>query len=370
MISLIQHAPQYPNLGLGQEYELLDWLQHLTFPREAKFTDLEYAQKVYDQVVKRNLNAGVSISAHNVRTTSYSPAIFIRPQHVLTTPVSMYRVQRFLQMWFLNEAVITPRFALSCTSELMQELGQLMASEPDVHIQTHLSENRTEIQETLRSFPECTSYTEVYEKYGMLRNGTILAHCVWLTEDEMDIIKRTGAGISHCPTSNFNLMSGGARVGAMLDKGLNVGLGSDCSGGFALGVLPQLRNASMLSKMLAVQPEKPNGQTNGHVGQFTNKPLSIPTLFYLATMGGAALCKMAETVGNFLPGKEFDALHVTPGRSPNFFLDVGENRPVGQTRDERRKKLKETFERFLFVSDDRDIAHVYVRGRKVGGSKV
>lgn len=98
-----------------------------------------------------------------------------------------------------------------------------MASEPDVHIQTHLSENRTEIKETLRSFPECGSYTEVYERHGMLRDGTILAHCVWLTEDEMDIIKRTGAGISHCPTSNFNLMSGGAKVGAMLDKGLNVG---------------------------------------------------------------------------------------------------------------------------------------------------
>lgn len=122
----------------------------------------------------------------------------------------------------LVQAIITPRFALSCTSELMEGLGQLMASEPDVHIQTHLSENRTEIQETLRAFPECKSYTEVYEKYGMLREGTILAHCVWLTEEEMDVIKRTGAGISHCPTSNFNLMSGGAKVGAMLDKGLNV----------------------------------------------------------------------------------------------------------------------------------------------------
>jgi guanine deaminase len=122
----------------------------------------------------------------------------------------------------LVQPVITPRFALSCTSELMESLGELMSSEPDVHIQTHLSENRTEIKETLRSFPECSSYTEVYERHGMLRDGTILAHCVWLTDEEMDIIKRTGAGISHCPTSNFNLMSGGAKVGAMLDKGLNV----------------------------------------------------------------------------------------------------------------------------------------------------
>lgn len=124
----------------------------------------------------------------------------------------------------------------------------------------------------------------------------------------------------------------------------------------------------MLSKMLAVQPEPTNGHSHT-TGQFTNKPLPIPTLFYLATMGGAALCKMADTIGNFLPGKEFDALHVTPGRSPNFFLDVGEQRPAGQTREQRRIKLKETFERFLFVSDDRDIAGVFVQGRRVGGSR-
>lgn len=124
----------------------------------------------------------------------------------------------------------------------------------------------------------------------------------------------------------------------------------------------------MLSKMLAVQPEPTNGHGSTPT-QFTNKPLPIPTLFYLATMGGASLCKMANTVGNFLPGKEFDALHVTPGRSPNFFLDVGEARKTGLTREQRRTKLKETFERFLFVSDDRDIAGVFVQGRRVGGSR-
>lgn len=124
----------------------------------------------------------------------------------------------------------------------------------------------------------------------------------------------------------------------------------------------------MLSKMLAVQPEKINGQQHSS-GRFTDKPLPIPTLFWLATMGGAALCKMADTVGNFLPGKEFDALHVTPGRSPNFFLDVGEGRPTGLSREQKQTRLKETFERFLFVSDDRDIASVFVQGKKVGGTR-
>jgi guanine deaminase len=115
----------------------------------------------------------------------------------------------------LVQPCVTPRFALSCTSELMQSLGDLITADPSLHVQTHLSENTREIQETLDLFPDCRSYTAVYDKYNMLRKGTILAHCVWLTPEEMKLISAAKAGISHCPTSNFNLMSGGARVGAM-----------------------------------------------------------------------------------------------------------------------------------------------------------
>jgi guanine deaminase len=262
-----------------------------------------------------------------------------------------------------------------------------MDSEPDVHIQTHLSENRTEIQETLRSFPECKSYTEVYEKYGMLRNGTILAHCVWLTEQEMDVIKRTGAGISHCPTSNFNLMSGGARVGAMLDKGLNVSqtcfqskvhgihISAPCTGWIGQRLLRRLCAWSppAITKCVhAVQDVGHSARKAPWASEWSGWPIHRQAIIDPDTVlprHDGWRSSLQDGRHRFLPGKEFDALHVTPGTSPNFFLDVGEAKPIGQTRDERRRKLKETFERFLFVSDDRDIAHVYVRGRKVGGAK-
>ncbi len=276
----------------------------------------------------------------------------------------------------LVKPVITPRFAISCTDDLLDGLGELAAQDPTLAIQTHMSENLKEIEETLGLFPHCKTYTEVYDKCGLLRGGTILAHCVWMSDEEIKLVKAREAGISHCPTSNMNLMSGGARIGALLDAGVKaspltgllprpvlsnffqVGLGSDCSGGFSLGVLGQLRNASMLSKMIAL---KPAAEAEAISAQNTDKPLSIPTLFYMATLGGASLCKAEDRIGNFMPGKQFDALRIRPGSSNNFFYLEGR-------RTQTRQDLEHVFEQWLFVSDDRDVRDVWVRGRRVSGS--
>lgn len=124
----------------------------------------------------------------------------------------------------LVQPVITPRFAISCTPDLLFRLGKLADSDHSLRIQTHISENKAEVVETLKLFPEAESYANVYEIFGLLRHNTILAHAVHLTEDEVDLIKSKGAGISHCPTSNFNLNSGIAPIGYYLDKGVKVGL--------------------------------------------------------------------------------------------------------------------------------------------------
>jgi guanine deaminase len=122
----------------------------------------------------------------------------------------------------LVEPVLTPRFAISCSNELLSELGELARSDPTLAIQTHLSENAKEISFTQKLFPESSSYTDVYDSFGLLRPGTILAHCVHLSGVERTIIKRTGAGVSHCPSSNSNLSSGMANVGKLLDDGIKV----------------------------------------------------------------------------------------------------------------------------------------------------
>jgi guanine deaminase len=133
-------------------------------------------------------------------------------------------------------------------------------------------------------------------------------------------------------------------------KGLwQVGLGTDCSGGPSIGILSAIRSASHVSKFLSFPSAVDQIQTPPSV-----KFLSTANLFYLATMGGAQLCRMEDRIGNLLPGKEFDALWVRP-RSPGMFVHKGES-------------VEAVFEKWIWGGDDRDLGAVWVRGRRVAGA--
>lgn len=259
-----------------------------------------------------------------------------------STAASMASTKAFLSqlagMPDIVKPILTPRFAISCTPDLLSALGQL-AAETQLPIQTHLAENTSEIAEIRRLFPDSATYAGVYASHGLLTPRTILAHAVHLDDAERDVIASHGAGISHCPASNTNLNSGAARVLDMLSHGIKVGLGSDCSGGCSLGILPQIRDARTVSRGLAFEGLAERG-------------LSIAELFHMATLGGASLCGLAD-VGNFAPGAQFDALWVKP-RSPGMWVEDGE-------------ATESIFEKWLFTGDDRDIAAVWVQGRRVAG---
>lgn len=173
-----------------------------------------------------------------------------------------------------------------------------------------------------------------------------------LTDEELDLIKTREAGISHCPTSNFNLSSGVAPVGSWLDRGIKVGLGTDVSGGFSPSILTAVQHASIASKVVSL-----NGGGKDK-GPFTGRQLTIPALLFLATLGGAQVCDLASTVGSFEPGKAFDALLVNTDESagnPGLWV-------AGESSVETR------LEQFLFCGDDRNVKEVYVQGRVVGGT--
>ncbi len=122
----------------------------------------------------------------------------------------------------LVEPALIPRFAISCSDHLLSALGDIARADPSLPIQTHISENRNEVRETLKLFPTATSYADVYDKYGLLGPRTVLAHAIHLEEDEIVLVKERNAGVSHCPTSNFNLRSGVCPVGKFLDRGIKV----------------------------------------------------------------------------------------------------------------------------------------------------
>jgi len=386
------HAPQVPNMGTGGQYQLLDWLQNVTFPMEGRFSAVDFARKAYKSVVRRFIDAGTTTCCYygtlHLESTkvladiihSFGQRAFVGkcnmnrespPYYIEPSPESSIAATRdFIDhvrvlsprsanQEPLVQPILTPRFAISCTDELLASLGALAGSDPTLRIQTHISENPSEVAYTHELFPAAPHYAGVYDIFGLLKHNTILAHAVHLTEDEVDLIKERNAGISHCPTSNFNLSSGVAPVGHYLDKGIKVGLGTDVSGGFSISMLNAVQNASVASKVCAVhaRDSKPSSTS-----EFANKPFQLSTLLYLATLGGAAVCNLEHQVGSFAPGKSFDALLVNVRESGLWGLP--EATATNRKPDE---ELESWLERFLFCGDDRNIERVYVQGRFIGG---
>ena len=251
----------------------------------------------------------------------------------------------------LVHPVITPRFAICCSPELLHKLGQYI-QQHDVHVQTHLSENKGEIDFTMSLYPDDASYTHIYANRGILTSKSILAHCCHLSEQEVELVKRFDSGISHCPTSNFNLRSGITDVDELLSNGLHkIGLGSDCSGGYEVGILQTLRTASTASKALSIMHSSPSY-------------LSLDRLFYLATLGGARVLSLDNTIGNFRAGKQFDALVINPYISSNKTL-FESAKPANAQREHKTHKLQRDFERWLFAGTSANIQKVFVDGKQV-----
>ncbi|KAF9968104.1 hypothetical protein BGZ70_006646 [Mortierella alpina] len=360
------HAPQYTFCGNGHDLPLLEWLDNFTFPREAKFVDKDYARSIYTKTVARSLRHGTTSASWfaTIHLDACKELVNIiqeqgqrayvgkvnmnqnSPDNLVETTESSVRDTRaFIE--YVNQVnasldhkplvtpIITPRFAISCTSELMTELGKL-ATEYNLPIQSHLCENQNEIGFTMSLFPNSVNYTAVYADHGLLNDRTIMAHCVHMKEEELDLIKEKNAGISHCANSNFNLKSGMADVRKMLSKDIKVGLGTDVAGGYSPSILEALRSSRTCSVAL-------NADTT----------LVVAELFYLATVGGARVMELEDTIGNFVVGKEFDAILVNTAveGSP---LDV-----FGHD------CIETQFEKYLFVGDDRNNEKVFVQGKEV-----
>ena len=129
--------------------------------------------------------------------------------------------------------ILTPRFTPSCTDELMSWLGKL-AAERGLYVQSHLSENKGEIAWVKELCPDCAQYWESYDRAGLWKDHTVMAHCVHSDARERSAIRQAGVVVAHCPDSNINLCSGIAPVRQMLNEGLWVTLGSDIAAGSSL----------------------------------------------------------------------------------------------------------------------------------------
>jgi guanine deaminase len=244
----------------------------------------------------------------------------------------------------LVRPIITPRFAISCEPELLNGLGVIAKENPDLPIQTHFNEAKGEMLFTKELFPEFRTETELYKSYGLLNDRSILAHCIFLEEEEMEALRELRCGVAHCPISNTTMdYFMVAPIREYLRRGIKVGLGTDSGGGHSTSMLEIMRQAFVVS---IARQDATQGQ---------DPALTLFEGFFLATLGGAQVCGLEDKIGNFAVGKEFDALEVHCDEE-----NVGVMTPI-----EDNDPVSVIFEKWIMTGDDRNIAKVYVSGRSV-----
>lgn len=391
------HASQYPNVGIGCELPLLDWLKDYTFELENKFTSnskdkLEFARKVYQKVISKTLANGTTCASYfttiDAETTNLFADLLVKNgQRGFVGKVCMDCNPSFPAYEELYDEciksmnsvishcnrinskctedgdtmmvkpIVTPRFAVSCSSKLLKKLGA-MAREHSLPVQTHISENKDEIKLVNEMFPESDNYASVYKDHDLLGPNTILAHAIHLNKKECEIIREKNCSISHCPLSNTFITSGEAPVKRYLyEENLNVSLGTDISGGFEQSILGVARSSILVSHHLAMDTEDYDPR------------VTVADALYMATTGGARACRLDKEVGTFAVGKKFDVQHIdldAHGSNIDMFEFQKPSKAVhGHQDPDYEKKVYQMIHRWVFSGDDRNCVKVWCNGRVV-----
>jgi len=356
------HAPQYAFRALGMDMELLDWLNTYTFPEESKYVELDYASKAYrifTDAVKKSATTRACVFA-----TLHSPATINLMEKLEQTGIVSYVgkvgmdrncpdmvrqlnaasaysstktwIEKTKDRFKRTSPIITPRFIPTCTDELMQKLKQLQA-EYSLPVQSHLSESKGEISWVKELCPESNTYAHAYQQFGLFGGSnvpTIMAHCIWCEDAEVELMKNNGVYVAHCPQSNMNLSSGIAPIRRYLKKGLNIGLGSDIAGGVHLSIFRAMSDAIQVSKL------------HWRLIDQNDEPLTVNEAFYLGTAGGGSFF---GKVGKFEEGHEFDAVVIDDTTIPT-------TNPLS---------VEERLARIIYCSTIGNIKAKYVRGVEV-----
>ena len=347
MNDLHLHAPQYAFHGMYMDLELLDWLNTVTFPEESRYSDLDYAatrasifgtlhvaatELLMDLMEETGLKTFIG-KVNMDRNGSTS----LQEESAVVSATDTVRWLNDIAGKYENvKPILTPRFTPSCTDELMTRLAEIQRTYR-LPVQSHLSENLSEIAWVKELCPGTSFYGEAYDQFGLFGGKqcpTIMAHCVYSSDAELSLMKERGVFIAHCPQSNTNLSSGIAPTRRYLEKGLHIGLGTDIAGGHSLSMLRAIADTIQVSKL------------RWRLVDNSLQPLSLEEAFYMATMGGGAFF---GKVGTFAEDYEFDALILDDSR----------------LRHPQPLTARERLERLIYLSDDNCITGKYVSGNKI-----
>ena len=382
MVDLHAHLPQVPNAGLGYALPLLEWLDRLTFPTERSWADPAVAVRLapaifrafaaagtttvvaYGVVYEAAMDAAFSAAeAHGIRAIlgkvmmdrlTYDPTI--EPASILERTLRESR--DLAERWHGGAAgrlgyAVTPRFAVSCSEELLRESAAL-ARDLGCWWQTHVAEDRQEIAEVARLFPDARDYVDVYDRAGGLGPRSILAHAIHLSSHEESRLAESGTRIAHCPTSNLFIGAGIMPLASRLAAGIGVGLGSDVSGGAELSLFGVMRAGAYAQQARRALIE-------GEAGDASDAPRPLGPLDWLrlGTLDGARALGLDGSIGSIEVGREADLIAVDPGQTA----------PLGPELD-RDGLLDDTSAlvgRLIFRADPSMVRAAWVRGRLLEG---
>lgn len=377
LVDLHIHAPQWPQLGTGLDLTLERWLFDYTFPLEARYADQRFATDVWEHMVP-------TLLAHGTTTAVYFATVHEEATRLLAEQCVRFGQRAFIGRvamdhpegtpdWYrdpsaaagveashasieairsvggehaLVQPIITPRFVPACTDELLAGLGAL-ATTSGVLVQTHCSESdwaHTVVQQRFGK-----SDATVLRDMGLLRDGTVLAHANFLSDDDMGTVRHAAAGVAHCPQSNAYFANAVFPVRHALALGMKVGMGTDVAGGAHPGLMPQCSMAVAASRMLE---DGVDARLAAAERGTPGARIDTVTAFHLATAGGADV--LGIPVGRLQVGQQFDAFVVDTSASPS-----GLRRWDGIDNEER------LFEKIVRLAGPADIRTVWVSGRTV-----
>jgi len=341
-------------------HNVLHWLENYTFPEEARFAEASHAAEVaeffLDELARNGTTTALVFgTVHRASADAFFTAAARRnlrmaagqvmmdrgcPEHLRDTPEGARRdVRELAERWDGNGRLhyaITPRFALTSSEAQLRVAGELARAHPNAFIQSHAAEHLEEVASACALFPECRSYLDVYDRFGLLRERAIYAHCLHFDAEDRKRMADSGAAAAFCPTSNLFLGSGLFDVAAADAAGMLYSLATDVGGGTSFSMLRTMSEAYK-------------------VAQLQDQRLTALRCFYLATLGGARALRLDDRIGSFEAGCEADFIVLDPAATPLL---------------ERRMRAAKTLEERLFawmiLGDERAVKETYVLGENRG----
>ena len=355
---LIDSHLHYPQTEMIAKYgsQLLSWLENYTFPTEKKFSELAYCSKIAKHFIAQLINNGTttafafstvhpqSVNALFSEASHYNMAFITGkvcmdrhcPDYLQDTPeLAQIQSDELINKWHGNGRnlyALSPRFAPTSTEEQLARLGELACQHPSVFVQTHLSENHSEIAWVKELFPRHKTYLDVYDHYNMVHSRSLFGHCLHLEDTEWARLAEAGATAVFCPTSNLFLGSGLFNMEKAMQHNVSIALATDVGAGTTFNMFKTYGEAYK-------------------VGQLQQRPLSALSGLYMMTQGPAAAFGLSHQIGNLNPTTVADFIVLQP------HIDA-----LTQLRFQDYENAEDILFALSFLGDDRAVEATYIAG--------